>query len=71
MQGRIAEIGRYLFAGSANTLSTMAIYQLLVTILKPAMAYFAAGLLVSYRRGPYPKFVFGVPVAGREEERSR
>lgn len=61
MQGRIAEIGRYLFAGSANTLSTMAIYQLLVTILKPAMAYSLAwlvGLLIV--AVAYPKFVFGV-----------
>ncbi len=61
MRGRIAEIGRYLFVGSANTLSTMAVYQLLVTILKPAMAYSLAwlvGLLIV--AVVYPKFVFRV-----------
>ena len=61
MQGRFAEIGRYLFAGSANTLSTMAVYQLLVTIFTPAVAYSLAwlvGLLIV--AVAYPKFVFRV-----------
>ena len=61
MQGRSAEIGRYLFAGSANTLSTMAVYQLLVTIFTPAVAYALAwliGLLIV--AVAYPKFVFHV-----------
>lgn len=61
MRGRIAEIGRYLFAGSANTLSTMAVYQLLVTIFTPVVAYALAwlvGLLIV--AVAYPKFVFRV-----------
>jgi len=61
MQDRIAEIGRYLFAGSANTLSTMAVYQLLVANLEPAVAYSLAwlvGLLMV--AVVYPKFVFRV-----------
>ena len=61
MQGRFAEIGRYLFAGSANTLSTMAVYQLLVTVFTPAVAYALAwlvGLLIV--AVAYPKFVFRV-----------
>jgi putative flippase GtrA len=61
MQGRVAEIGRYLLAGSANTLSTMAVYQLLVTISSPAVAYSLAwliGLLIV--AVAYPKLVFRV-----------
>jgi putative flippase GtrA len=61
MQGRIAEIGRFLFFGSANTLSTMVVYQLLVTISRPAVAYSLAwlvGLLIV--AVAYPKFVFRV-----------
>ena len=61
MRGRVAEIGRYLLAGSANTLSTMAVYQLLVTISSPAVAYSLAwliGLLIV--AVVYPKFVFRV-----------
>jgi putative flippase GtrA len=61
MRGRFAEIGRYLLAGSANTLSTMAVYQLLVTILSPPVAYALAWLvglvIVSVA---YPKIVFRV-----------
>jgi putative flippase GtrA len=61
MRGRIAEIGRYLFAGSTNTLFTMVVYQLLVTISRPAVAYSLAwlvGLLIV--AVAYPKFVFRV-----------
>jgi putative flippase GtrA len=61
MQGRVAEIGRFLLAGSANTLSTMAVYQLLVTISSPAVAYSLAwliGLLIV--AVAYPKLVFRV-----------
>jgi putative flippase GtrA len=61
MQGRVAEIGRYLLAGSANTLSTMAVYQLMVTISSPAVAYSLAwliGLLIV--AVAYPKLVFRV-----------
>jgi putative flippase GtrA len=61
MRGRFAEIGRYLLMGSANTLSTMAVYQLLVTILSPAGAYALAwlvGLIIV--AVAYPKVVFRV-----------
>ena len=61
MRDRIAEIGRYLFVGSINTLSTMVVYQLLVTISRPAVAYSLAwlvGLLIV--AVAYPKFVFRV-----------
>lgn len=62
MRGRFAEIGRYLLVGPANTLSTLAVYQLLVTILSPAVAYGLAwlvGLVIVVVA--YPKIVFGVP----------
>jgi putative flippase GtrA len=61
MRGRFAEIGRYLLAGSANTLSTMAVYQLLVTILSPAVAYALAWLVgLVIVAVAYPKIVFRV-----------
>ena len=61
MRGRFAEIGRYLLVGSANTLSTMAVYQLLVTILSPAVAYALAWLVgLVIVAVAYPKFVFRV-----------
>ena len=59
MRGRFAEIGRYLLVGSANTLSTMAVYQLLVTILSPAVAYALAWLVgLVIVAVAYPKIVF-------------
>ena len=62
MRGRFAEIGRYLLVGSTNTLSTLAVYQLLVTILSPAVAYALAWLVgLVIVAVAYPKFVFGVP----------
>ena len=62
MRGRFAEIGRYLLVGSANTLSTLAVYQLLVTILSPAVAYGLAWLVgLVIVAVAYPKIVFGVP----------
>jgi putative flippase GtrA len=61
MQGRVAEIGRFLLAGSANTLSTMAVYQLLVTISSPAVAYSLAWLIgLVIVAVAYPKLVFRV-----------
>jgi putative flippase GtrA len=61
MRGRFAEIGRYLLMGSANTLSTMAVYQLLVTILSPAVAYALAWLVgLVIVAVAYPKVVFRV-----------
>ena len=61
MPGRVAEIGRYLLAGSANTLSTMAVYQLMVTISSPAVAYSLAWLIgLVIVAVAYPKFVFRV-----------
>jgi putative flippase GtrA len=61
MRGRFAEIGRYLLVGSANTLSTMAVYQLLVTILSPAVAYALAWLVgLVIVAVAYPKVVFRV-----------
>jgi len=61
MQDRFAEIGRYLLVGSVNTLSTMAVYQLLVTILSPAVAYTLAWLVgIVIVAVAYPKIVFRV-----------
>lgn len=61
MRSQFAEIGRYLLAGLANTLSTMAVYQLLVTILSPAMAYALAWLVgLVIVAVAYPKIVFRV-----------
>jgi putative flippase GtrA len=61
MRGRFAEIGRYLVLGAANTLSTMAVYQLLVTILSPAVAYALAWLVgLVIVAVAYPKIVFRV-----------
>ena len=61
MRGRFAEIGRYLLMGSANTLSTMAVYQLLVTMLSPAVAYALAWLVgLVIVAVAYPKVVFRV-----------
>jgi putative flippase GtrA len=61
MQGRVGEIGRYLLAGFANTVSTMAVYQLLVTISSPAVAYSLAWLIgLVIVAVAYPKFVFRV-----------
>jgi putative flippase GtrA len=61
MRGRFAEIGRYLLVGSANTLSTMAVYELLVTILSPAVAYALAWLVgLVIVAVAYPKIVFRV-----------
>lgn len=72
MRGRFAEIGRYLLVGSANTLSTLAVYQLLVTILSPAVAYGLAWLVVlSSSRSPIRKLFSAYRAAGREEERSQ
>ena len=59
MQIRYAELSRFLVAGFANTLLTTVVYQLVVTVLTPTVAYslaWLAGLLVVATA--YPTFVF-------------
>ncbi len=56
---RYAELSRFLVAGFANTLLTTVVYQLVVTVLTPTVAYslaWLAGLLVVATA--YPTFVF-------------
>jgi putative flippase GtrA len=58
---RFAEILRFLIAGLTNTALTLAIFQVLVTFLDPAIAYslcWLSGLL--FVAISYPTFVFNV-----------
>jgi putative flippase GtrA len=61
MQKRIAEISRFVIAGCANTLLSLAVYQLLVTIIAPSMAYSLAWLFgLLFVALVYPRMVFRV-----------